>query len=95
MMTKQAFITNEFPKLDFYTSQILKVHGQHHPELQQVRELFVALAEKLTQEPTADPTAELDRLAEVTDNYTVPADGCEAYQATYQLLSDFHQLVSE
>ncbi|MFC6171880.1 hypothetical protein [Loigolactobacillus jiayinensis] len=92
MTTKADFITTEFPKLNFYTSQILKVHGAHHPELGTVRELFVDIATKIDADPEADLTAELGQLAVVTDNYTVPADGCEAYQATYELLADFQQI---
>lgn len=92
MTTKQTFIATEFPKLNFYTSQILKVHGAHHPELGTVRELFVDMATKVDTDLAADLTPELAQLATVTNNYTVPADGCEAYQATYALLADFQQL---
>lgn len=91
-MTTQTFIDAEFAKLNFYTSQILKVHGAHHPELAVVRDLFVTMQEKVATTASADLTPELTQLAAVTNNYEVPADGCEAYQATYQLLHQFHSL---
>ncbi|MFD0897855.1 hypothetical protein [Loigolactobacillus binensis] len=92
MTTKQEFIATEFPKLNFYTSQILKVHGAHHPELANVRELFVDMATKIDADPAADVNPDLDKLASVTNNYLIPEDGCEAYQATYVLLHEFQQL---
>ena len=62
---------------------IERVHGAGHPELTQVREL----TERLPQATSAEETAEIfQELRSVTSNYTVPADGCEAYTATYDAL---------
>ncbi|KAF1301844.1 hypothetical protein [Enterococcus sp. JM9B] len=91
-MTKQEFIEEEFPKLAFFTDRILKVHGGHHPELAEVRELFVAMKDKTRLNPEADVTNELTRLAQVTNNYEVPEDACEGYRTTYQLLQNFQEL---
>ncbi|MFD1465490.1 hypothetical protein ACFQ4L_05205 [Lapidilactobacillus mulanensis] len=88
----QNFIETEFPKLNFFTTQIVKVHGAHHPELAEVRELFVAMVAKLQNNLQADLTPEFTRLQVVTDDYEVPADACGAYQATYQLLHEFQTL---
>ncbi|WP_225420389.1 hypothetical protein [Lapidilactobacillus bayanensis] len=88
----QEFIEAEFPKLNFFTTQIVKVHGAHHPELAEVRELFVAMVAKLQHDLQADLTPEFKRLQTVTDDYRVPADACGAYQATYQLLQQFQTL---
>lgn len=88
----QAFIAAEFPKLNYFTQQIVKVHGAHHPELAEVRELFVAMTDKLEADLQADLTPEFEQLQAVTDNYAIPADACEAYQATYELLHQFQTL---
>lgn len=63
---------------------IERVHGAGHPELTRVREL----TEQITASTDAQTTAGLFReLREVTDNYTVPSDGCEAYQGTFEALA--------
>lgn len=61
---------------------IERVHGANHPELTRVRELTEAL-------PGADrerTTQLFTELRTVTGDYAVPADGCEAFQATYRAL---------
>lgn len=62
---------------------IERVHRSNHPELTRVREL----TEEISRTQDASTTAELFReLRTVTGDYTVPADGCEAYQGTYAAL---------
>lgn len=60
-----------------------RVHGTNHPELTQVREL----TQQLTQSTDVNTVTSLfAQLRDITDNYTVPSDGCEAYLETYQSL---------
>lgn len=60
-----------------------RVHGTNHPELTQVREL----TQQLTRSTGVDTAAHLfAQLRDITDNYSVPSDGCEAYVATYAAL---------
>lgn len=62
---------------------LVRVHGTNHPELAQVRDL----TQQLTEATDVGTTASLfTQLREVTDGYTVPSDGCEAYVATYGAL---------
>ncbi len=62
---------------------IERVHGSHHPELTRVREL----TQELAQSGDAATTANLfHQLRDVTHNYAVPSDGCEAFTATYEAL---------
>lgn len=91
-INNQAFIEAEFPKLNFFTRQIVKVHGANHPELAEVRELFVAMVQKLQADLQADLTPEFQQLRRVTQNYRVPEDACGAYQATYELLEQFQEV---
>lgn len=59
------------------------VHGEHHPELTRVREITQALY----QSDNATNTPELfQELRSVTDNYAIPNDVCEAFEATYHAL---------
>lgn len=62
---------------------IERVHGENHPELTRVRELTEQLAQA---NDASTASSVFEQLRTVTDNYAVPADGCEAYQATYQAL---------
>ena len=92
IMNKTEFIETQFPKLDFFTTQIVKVHGQRHPELDEVRQVFVKIKQNLTADESADNRPEFERLESITSNYTVPGDACEAYNATYKMLQYFDQL---
>lgn len=60
-----------------------RVHGANHPELTRVRELTEALQKA---GDNASASALFAELREVTKNYALPADACEAYTATYESL---------
>lgn len=60
-----------------------RVHGAKHPELTRVRELTEALQKT---EDSARTSELFSELREVTKNYALPADACEAYTATYESL---------
>lgn len=65
-----------------------RVHGAHHQELTRVRELVEALQNV---KDKAHGVEIFEELREVTKNYTIPADACEAYTATYQSLKQADQ----
>lgn len=93
MTTKvEAYIAENFEQLDKFSRVVAKVHGKNHPELLEVRELFLAIKEKVDMQDTADFTPELSRLKVITNDYQTPVDGCQTYQKTYQLLSEFDRL---
>lgn len=62
---------------------IERVHGEHHPELTRVREITEQLAA-----PGAgtDIPALLGELRTVTNDYAIPDDVCETFEATYEAL---------
>lgn len=62
---------------------LVRVHGANHPELTQVRDLTLELTQSTGREATSGLFAQL---RDVTKNYTVPSDGCEAYVSTYEAL---------
>ncbi|HHX74771.1 MAG TPA: iron-sulfur cluster repair di-iron protein, ric [Firmicutes bacterium] len=78
-----------FATLEQYVPVVARVHGKHHPEFYEVRQLFDAIRAKVKAAGAAKPElkAEFARLREVTDNYTVPCDVCESYEAVYKMLS--------
>lgn len=65
--------------LDKILPVVERVHGEHHPELHQVAELYTELKEA----PSRDIFA---KLKETTGNYAVPDDACPTYAKTYELL---------
>ncbi|AGA70103.1 hypothetical protein Desdi_2688 [Desulfitobacterium dichloroeliminans LMG P-21439] len=79
-----------FKTLEQYVPIVDRVHGGSHPEFHEVRELFEALIKKSkaagTEKPNLDE--ELVKLREVTNNFTVPGDVCESYEAVYNMLAE-------
>lgn len=70
--------------LDKILPVVERVHGEHHPELHQVAELYNKLK--------AAPSAEVFReLRKVTENYAIPEDACPTYAKTYQLLEELDE----
>jgi len=47
--THHKFVLKNLPELVFYTQKIAAVHGDHHPELIEVAELFTKINEELLQ----------------------------------------------
>lgn len=90
-MTESTFnnvVEKYFPTLEQYTPIVARVHGENHPELAEVRDIFADMNDKVKVSQDADLTSEFKSLREVTSNYEVPADGCEAYTETYELLEE-------
>lgn len=122
--THHAYLWAELPRISEFTAKILRVHGEHHPELSQVYRLFhklkMELEEHLIKEETSQYPAikeyeksrteaslekainlnkELEdehtgagdilkELRKVTNDYEVPADGCNTYRLTYAKLEE-------
>ena len=63
-------------ELDKILPVVVRVHGEHHPELRQVAELYA----RLKQNPDARTVQELRT---VTNHFTAPADACPTFQKTY------------
>ncbi|NLN86529.1 MAG: iron-sulfur cluster repair di-iron protein, ric [Syntrophomonadaceae bacterium] len=81
---------NQFPKLEQFVPIVARVHGEHHPEFHDVHEVFDAINEKIKEAGTEKPelNEEFAKLRAITDNYKVPGDVCEAYEAVYNMLSE-------
>ncbi|MGI6668696.1 MAG: iron-sulfur cluster repair di-iron protein, ric [Acetivibrionales bacterium] len=79
-----------FQTLKQYVPVVDRVHGDSHPEFHAVRELFDAIMDKTKESGAKKPDLdeEFARLREVTNNYTVPADVCESYEAVYKMLAE-------
>lgn len=76
--------------LKLYVPIVSRVHGATHPEFHEVHKLYDAIIVKM--EEAGLNKAELDeeflKLREVTNDYTIPADVCESYEAVYNMLAE-------
>ena len=93
MMNKHVFnaaMAEHFQTLGQYVPIVARVHGKNHPEFHDVHKLFDALAKKIKEAGAEAPelNEEFAKLREVTNNYTVPSDVCESYEAVYNMLEE-------
>lgn len=77
-------------KLKLYVPVVARVHGGTHPEFLEVHELYDELNKKIANQDSGK--LELDsifkQLRKITNNYAVPNDVCESYEAVYDMLSE-------
>ena len=127
------YVEEKIPVLRQFLDKLCRVHGERHPELLKISELFTAsvgeLASHMKKEelilfpfvkrmvkaklgneaiqspqfgtvenPIAMMMEEHDNegqrfrdIAELTDNYTPPADACNTYKVTYAMLDEFEK----
>lgn len=86
-------IMSNLTTLEQYVPIVDRVHGGSHPVFHQVRSLFEAIDEKIKEAGSARPelTEEFSKLREITNNYAIPEDVCEAYEAVYRMLGEMDQ----
>ncbi len=77
-------------KLEMYTLPLTRAHGENHPEVFRVRELFEIMNTKLfeCEGGRADLSREFSELRVVTNGYKTPPDACETYEAVYAMLKE-------
>ena len=82
-----------FKNLEVYVPVVARVHGGSHPEFHEVKKIFDQMTAKIGQAGSSRPDldSEFTRLRAVTDNYTVPSDVCESYEAVYKMLLELDQ----
>ena len=73
-----------------YVPVVARVHGGNNPEFHQVHKVYDRLAKKVKDARAGKPDLvdEFVKLREITDNYTVPGDVCESYEAVYNMLAE-------
>lgn len=79
--------------LQQYVPVVDRVHGGNHSEFHQVREVFDTIVKKTNEAGSEKPQLdqEFTKLREITDNYKVPGDVCETYEAVYNMLAEVDQ----
>lgn len=96
MVTYQELANKYFEKLDMFSMAITRAHGKSHPETFEVRELYEKITKKIKQDPSdsLNLDEEFKQLRKITDNYTIPDDVCETYEATYNMLLEIDEAYS-
>lgn len=93
MESKRTFCevkAEQLQTLKRYVPVVARVHGKSHPEFHEVHKLFAAIAKKIEEAASARPelSVEFAGLREITQDYTVPSDVCESYEAVYKMLAE-------
>ncbi|MCO6461560.1 MAG: iron-sulfur cluster repair di-iron protein [Saprospiraceae bacterium] len=124
------YVESKIPEIIPFLDKIVRVHGDRHPELLEIAQLFKESAGELSahmkkeelilfpairklvqshhsgtsfespmgsiKNPIETMMHEHDgegerfrRIAELSDNYTPPADGCTTYRVTFSMLKEF------
>ncbi len=83
--------------LELYVPIVARVHGEAHPEFHHVHRVFNQMNEKMKAAGAGqvDLNQEFKELREITDNYTLPEDTCESYEAVYNMLSELDKVYDE
>lgn len=127
------YVVNSIPSLKAYLQKIAMVHGERHPELHSIKDLFFAAADALSEhlkkeelilfpyikamdeansshfhlskphfghienpihmmENDHDVEGERFReIARLSNNYTIPTDGCQTYRVAFAMLKEFEE----
>ncbi len=81
---------SHFKTLKQYVPIVSRVHGGSHPEFHEVHQLFDAINMKIKEAGPNTPELkeEFAKLRAITNDYTVPGDVCESYEAVYRMLAE-------
>ena len=90
MLKFDEVIKRNFEKLQLFVPIVARVHGENHPEFNDVHKLFDEIGAKVKNAAPGKPNLdnELKQLREITNNYTVPDGVCESCEAVYSMLAE-------
>lgn len=95
-LTLNEGIKGNLKRLELYVPVVARVHGGHHPEFHEVRKLYDEIVRKLGEgSEKPDLSEEFGKIRVITDNYTVPGDVCESYEAVYNMLAELEEAFKE
>lgn len=78
-------LNDNIETLKVYVPVVERVHGTLHPEFKEVKVNFDSLLEKL-EINDYNLDLEFSNLSKITNNYLIPSDVCETYEAVYNML---------
>lgn len=76
--------------LERFVPIVDRVHGPHHPEFHEVKSIFEQIKDDMKDENYDGNSVKEGflKLRGITDNYKVPSDVCESYEAVYNMLKE-------
>lgn len=77
-------------KLNQFVPIVARVHGGSHPEFFEVADIYNVIAKEIEKD-NADLTIEFASLRKVTNQYAVPSDVCESFEAVYDMLFELDE----
>lgn len=86
-------IDKYFERLEQFVPIVARVHGGTHPEFLDVRNVYDQISAKIKEVGSEKPDldSEFEQLREITNNYTLPSDVCESYEAVYNMLAELDE----
>lgn len=82
MTLHDLLVEEEYKELAKKLPVVVRVHGEHHPELAEVGVVFNELLQA-----SGDEVKEcLEKLSEISGGFNVPEDACPTYERVYELL---------
>lgn len=97
MKTFDKAVEQHLDKLELFVPVVARVHGEHHPEFHDFKKVYDEMIKKIKKADSGRPDLEEDfkQLREISDDYTVPGDVCESYEAVFQMVSELDQAYRE
>ncbi|MBG0767764.1 iron-sulfur cluster repair di-iron protein, ric [Sphaerochaeta halotolerans] len=76
-----------------YIPIVDRVHGSNHPEFHEVRRIFENMNKQMEQADVKSTELQefFSQLRRSTQDYRIPEDVCESYEAVYRMLSELDE----
>lgn len=76
-----------------YIPIVDRVHGSNHPEFHEVRRIFENMNKQMEQADVKSTELQelFSQLRSSTQDYRIPEDVCESYEAVYRMLSELDE----
>lgn len=84
-------VDKNIEKLELYVPVVARVHGGTHPEFHEVKKIYNSIISKIKESDTENLADEFKQLREITDNYSIPNDVCETYEAVYNMIKEIDE----
>ena len=82
-------------QLELYVPIVARVHGAAHPEFLEVKRVYDALVQDYKDLQEDKLAVHFSELKEITNDYTIPSDVCESYEAVYDMLKEIDRAYSK
>lgn len=128
--THHNYVKKNSPEIRNYAAKVARVHGGNHPELIEMNELFIKVADEMSEHMVEEDTIlfpwvkqifraknensayetkgnefgklidkteaehdavgrKMERIRELSSNYTLPSDACASYTLLFKMLEDY------